>query len=332
MNRLYRPVAVALVALIVLAGIGLAACKQTTDALATVNGVAIPKSEVDTQLARVARQQQTTLTADASQTYRANILESLIQVELIRQQAKTLGVAVTTQQVDDYLAMLEAQYGGQTNFESAIKQSGLTVATIRDSITTRLLTNAVMANVAPTSTITVSDADVSAYYAANKAEFAAPAQVHATHILISATDTVLAQRVFAQAKGGANLAQLATKYSQDAGSAKSGGDLGWAASGNYVPEFKNAVDKMKVGSFVLVKSQFGWHVIKLLGRRPAQTQPLSEVSPQIEQTLIQQSQTTAFTKYVAALRSKADIVITDAALKKLIDATLASTATPSPTP
>jgi foldase protein PrsA len=330
MTRSIRPAAIALVAFLVLAAVALAACKQTTDALATVNGVAIPAAQVNTQLAAVEKQNQTTMTASAKQTYRAQILDSLVQLELIRQQGKKLGVDVTTKQVDDYIAKLTAQYGGEAGFAAALKQSGITMAQLRDSITSRLLVNALMAKVTPTSTITVTDAQISAYYTTNKAtQFTTPAQVHAAHILFSATDTVLAQKVLAQIKAGANFAQMAAKYSKDTASAKSGGDLGWAAPTNYVPQFAQATEKMKVGSLELVKSQFGWHIIKLLGRRSAQVQSLSAVTEQIRQTLVQQTQTTAFTKYVAGLKKKADIQILDPALKKIIDAEASASASPA---
>ena len=330
MTRTIRPVSVVLVVGLVLAAVVLGACNQTKNALATVNGVAIPAAQVDTQLAALKKQQQTTMTVAATQNYRAQILNSLMQLELIRQQGKKLGVVITTKQIDEYINRLVTQYGGKTGFDAALKQSGITMAQLRESISSRLLVDAVMAKVTPTSTITVTDAQVTAYYDTNKAtQFTTPAQVHAAHILFSATDTVLAQKVLAQIKGGANFATLAAKYSKDPGSAKSGGDLGWAAPTNYVPQFAAATQKMKVGSLELVKSQFGWHIIKLLGRRSAQTQALSTVTTQIKQTLIQQAQTTAFTKYVAGLKSKADIVILDAALKKIIDAEASSTATPA---
>jgi len=334
MTRSIRPASVALVAGLVLVAVVLGACNQTKNALATVNGVAIPTAKVDAQLAALKKQQPQSFVGTAgvaaAQNYRAQILSSLVQLELIRQQGKTLGVVVSTKQIDDYINRLVAQYGGKTGFNAALKQSGITMAQLRDSISSRLLVDAVMAKVTPTSTVTVTDAQVSKYYDTNKTtQFTTPAQVHAEHILFSATDTALAQKVFAQVKGGADFATLAAKYSKDPGSAKSGGDLGWAAPTNYVPQFAAATEKMKVGSFVLVKSQFGWHVIKLLGRRPAQTQSLSAVSSQIKQTLIQQAQTTAFTKYVAGLKKKADIVILDPALKKIIDAEASGTAAPA---
>ena len=331
MTRSIRPVSLASVTVLVLAALVSAACNRTGDALATVNGVPIPASQVDAQMAQVEKQ-ATSLTVTAAQDVRARILESLIQAELIRQQGDKLGVGVTTEQIDAAYARLVAQYGGQAAFEKAMKQSGIAVARIRDSIRSRLLSEGIMAKAIPTSTVTVTDPQIGEYYTENKTgEFTTPAQVHAAHILISATDTVLAGKVLALARGGADFAQLAAKYSKDAGSAKTGGELGWAAPGNYAPPLAAAIGKMKAGSVASVKDAAGWHVLKLLGRRPAQTQALSAVSEQIRQTLAQEAQSTAFTGYLADLRRKADVRILDAELKKIIEAGASATASPAPT-
>ena len=96
-----------------------------------------------------------------------------------------------------------------------------------------------------------------------------------------------------------------------------------------MPEFADAVDKMKVNDVRLVETQFGWHIIKLLGRRAATQQTLAEATPAVTQTLQQNAKSEAFSAYLAGLRSKAKIEILDPALKKLIDA--ANAATPKTT-
>jgi peptidyl-prolyl cis-trans isomerase C len=130
-------------------------------------------------------------------------------------------------------------------------------------------------------------------------------------------------------KKGGDFAALAKKYSTDPGSKDKGGDLGWAPSTQYVPEFAKAVTEMKVGEFRLVSTQFGWHIIKLLGTKPETQQSLDQVKEQITQILQQQGQSDAFTKYVDELKKKAKIEILDAELKKVIDAaSVPATSTP----
>lgn len=113
-------------------------------------------------------------------------------------------------------------------------------------------------------------------------------KVRASHILIAANNKKLAEQVLARAKAGSNFAQLARKYSTDKSSAVKGGDLGYFAKGTMVAPFSNAAFSMKVGEIRLVKSQFGWHIIKVTGRERARL-TAAEYS---------QAQQTAFTTWL----------------------------------
>jgi peptidyl-prolyl cis-trans isomerase SurA len=98
-------------------------------------------------------------------------------------------------------------------------------------------------------------------------------QTHARHILIKTSEIVSeaeAKKLILEIKqridGGANFAEQAKRYSQD-GSAQQGGDLDWLSPGQTVPEFEEAVNKLKVGEIGMVQTQFGWHLIQVLERR-----------------------------------------------------------------
>ena len=99
-----------------------------------------------------------------------------------------------------------------------------------------------------------------------------------------------AKALTAQIKGGASFEEAAKKSSKDPGSAPKGGELDWAAPGNYVPEFSQAMTKLQKGGLTdePVKSQFGWHILKLDDVRNAQFPAFEEVKPQIQQRLTQQ--------------------------------------------
>jgi foldase protein PrsA len=336
MTRHSRPVAIALVALLAFAGIAATGCKSTPSAtaIAVVNNVEIPKSAVDTQIAQMKKASPASFEGTAGiqveTQYRAQVLNSLIQLELIKEAAKSLGVSVTTKQIDDYVAQLQTQYGGKDALDSAMKTAGFDMAMLREQINNNLLAQAVSSKVT-TGAITVTDAQVKAYYEQNKTQFSTPAQVHAEHILVSTTSTVLAQDILGQVKNGGDFATLAKKYSTDPGSKSAGGDLGWAAPTAYVTEFANAVSDMKVNEVRLVKSQYGYHIIKLLGRRAASSQTLAEATAQIKQTLESSARSDKFGTYISNLQKKATINILDAALKKIIDANTAQAAGSSTT-
>ena len=140
--------------------------------------------------------------------------------------------------------------------------------------------------------ITVSPQDIETYYKDNQQQYATPEQARSSHILFKtegkddAAVKKQAEDTLAQIKGGADFAALAKKLSDDTGSATQGGDLGLGPRGKMVKEFDDAQFALKPGELSgVVKSQFGYHIIKLTEKQPAKTQTLDEVRPMIEQML-----------------------------------------------
>jgi peptidyl-prolyl cis-trans isomerase C len=148
----------------------------------------------------------------------------------------------------------------------------------------------------------VTDADVKAEYdkfaAANGGK-----EYRARHILVEKEDE--AKKLIADIKRGAKFEDLAKKNSKDPGSGSNGGDLDWANASSYVAEFAAAMTKLDKGKMTdtPVKSQFGFHIIRLDDTRQAQLPPMEQVKPQILQQL-QQQKLGAFQK---ELRDKAKI-------------------------
>jgi len=148
----------------------------------------------------------------------------------------------------------------------------------------------------------VTDADIQAEYdkfaAANSGK-----EYRARHILVEKEDE--AKVIIASLKKGGKFEDIAKKQSKDPGSGANGGDLDWANAGSYVPEFSGALTKLKKGQTTEapVKTQFGWHVIRLDDVRDSQLPKLEEVKPQIAQQLQQQK----LAKFQEDLRGKAKI-------------------------
>ena len=118
-------------------------------------------------------------------------------------------------------------------------------------------------------------------YQAESRLFEVPAQTHARHILITGDGEepkAQAEKLLADIKGGVSSEELAKAQSKDPGSAAKGGDLGFFAEGRMVPEFDAALKDMKPGEVSApLKTQFGWHLIQLVERRPAGKRPYDEV-------------------------------------------------------
>ncbi|MEY4760168.1 MAG: hypothetical protein RLZZ200_24 [Pseudomonadota bacterium] len=132
--------------------------------------------------------------------------------------------------------------------------------------------------------VIVSDAQLREKYAATRENYVEAERRHARHILVK--DKAEADAVYAQVSGGKDFAALAKEKSQDPGSASQGGDLGWADRNAYVPEFTAALFELKAGEVSKpVKTQFGYHVIKLEAVEAGKSRGFDEVKGEIEAQL-----------------------------------------------
>ena len=161
----------------------------------------------------------------------------------------------------------------------------------------------------------ITDADLQKFYDQNKDKFKTGEQVKASHILVKSEQE--AQDIQAQLKKGANFEELAKKHSVDSAGAK-GGDLGWFGKGSMIPEFEKVAFSLKEGEVSgIVKTQFGYHIIKLTGKRPAGIRPFDEVKDQIKAALLPEKQQEVFKKLKEDLKKSAKLSIKEDALKGL---------------
>ena len=234
--------------------------------IAIVNGKAVPKARAEALAQQVARSGRP-ITPDVE----AQIKEEVIAREIFMQEAQKRGLDAT----DDFKAQIELA---------------------RQTILIREL----FAEFQKTAAVT--DADVQAEYdkfvAANGGK-----EYRARHILVETE--AQANAILASLKKGGKFEDIAKKQSKDPGSGANGGDLDWAAPGNFVKEFSDAMIALKKGEVTpaAVKSQFGFHIIRLDDVREAQLPKLEEVKPQIAQQL-QQQRMAAFQQ---ELRAKAKV-------------------------
>jgi peptidyl-prolyl cis-trans isomerase D len=140
--------------------------------------------------------------------------------------------------------------------------------------------------------VTPPQGDIERYYNDNVQQFTTPEQVRASHILLKtegkddAAVKAKAEDVLKQTRSGADFAELAKKFSEDESNAKNGGDLDYFGRGRMVPEFDQAVFAMKPGQISdLVKTQYGYHIIKLVEKKEGATRSLADVRQQITDQL-----------------------------------------------
>ncbi|RII29197.1 MAG: peptidylprolyl isomerase [Geobacter sp.] len=161
----------------------------------------------------------------------------------------------------------------------------------------------------------LSDADLQKFYDANKDKFKTGEQIRASHILVKSEKE--AQDILAQLKKGGNFEELAKKYSTDSAGAK-GGDLGWFGKGSMIPAFEKVAFGLKEGELSgIVTTQFGYHIIKLTGKRPAGIRPFAEVKDQIKAGLLPEKQQEVFKKLKEDLKKNAKISVKEDVLNEL---------------
>jgi peptidyl-prolyl cis-trans isomerase D len=195
-------------------------------------------------------------------------------------------------------------------------------ATYNNSIPEKRQIKYVVVDSAKIATATnVTDQDLQAYYDQHRDEYRVPEQVKVSHILIKtplptpgakedekaiADARAKAEGVLKELKAGGDFAKLAEKYSDDPGSAKSGGDLGWIGRGRTVPEFEKAAFSLGKGQTSdLVKSSYGFHIIRVEDKQEAHLKTLAEVKSEIEEKVKQQKTMRATETAANALLSQA---------------------------
>jgi peptidyl-prolyl cis-trans isomerase C len=218
--------------------------------IAIVNGKAVPKARVDSLLQQAARAGQ-----KVGPEMEAQAKDQVVLREVFTQEAEKKGIATSA----DYRAQMELA-----------RQSIL----IRELFEDFKKKNP------------VSDAEAKAEYDKFKAQVSGT-EYHARHILVESEAE--AKALIVQIKAGAKFEDLAKKNSKDPGSGQNGGDLDFAKADSYVPEFGQAMIKLKKGEMTAepVKTQFGWHIIRLEDTREAQFPAFEDVKPQIVQRLEQ---------------------------------------------
>jgi peptidyl-prolyl cis-trans isomerase D len=177
------------------------------------------------------------------------------------------------------------------------------------------------------------EAELRAQYQSASGQYRTEEGVRAQHILIPSDPTASAEAdiaaraeaegLLARARGGESFDELARAHSQDPGSAASGGDLGFFPRGRMVPEFEQAAFALEPGEISdVVKTQFGYHIIRLNEKQAAGTQPFEQVRAQIEQQLVEERAKTQARERIAATRvriSQGNLANNEEALRGLSD-------------
>jgi peptidyl-prolyl cis-trans isomerase SurA len=319
LRQVSSPVVSSSIALVLLAGLlPVAGCNHghSADVVATVNGRAIMRSELDKgykeQLGDAPQQQQQ-LSQDAADSLRLNVLRVLIDQEIVQQRAEKMNLTATNEEVDAKFAEMKAPYT-EEQFQERLKASNQTVDDLKRALR-RNLTIAKLINKEINSKITVTDADVAAYYNQHKAEFnLIETRYHLAQIQVTsmpsaqpgnlqnskATNDGDAKRKIQALKNrldsGEDFGTLAMNFSEQPETAPNGGDMGFVGESQMHadPAVFNAVTKLKAGEITEIlpvldgqtKKPVGYAIYKLLSRDPPGQRDLND--PRVQQAIRQE--------------------------------------------
>ena len=251
---------------------------QEPAVVATVNGEPVTETDLDVAIADL-NDQFAQLPEDQR---RAAALSAVIEIRLLAAEAEKAGLADS----DEFTRRL-----------AMLRQRALHSAYIEQEIAA-----------------TVTDEAVRARYDKQVAETPATNEVRARHIIVETEDE--AKAIIAELDAGGDFEAIAKEKSKD-GAAAQGGDLGYFAEGRMVPEFEQAAFALDVGKYSTepVKTQFGWHVIKVEDKRAQQPPAFEQVAEQFRTLLLRET----YFERVTALREGASVEIADPVLKEALE-------------
>jgi peptidyl-prolyl cis-trans isomerase C len=264
---------------------------QSGNIVAKVNGENVTQEQLD-ELFNSALKASGTKRSDLNKEQKLAGYNQLIQ-DLIMDKLVALASEneiVTDADVDAELAKMKNQFPDENAFQEQLRQSGMPLEKLKENTRTGLKQSRWMnSQVALTD---VTEEQAKAFYDSNISEFKQPATVRASHILITikagAGASVVKQKkdaatkAWSRANAGEDFNALAKELSEEPGAAESGGDLGFFPKDRMVTEFAEAAFSLDVGEISKpVKTQFGWHVIKVTDKKEAGSVPFSEAKEQV---------------------------------------------------
>ncbi|MHB8418376.1 MAG: peptidylprolyl isomerase [Myxococcales bacterium] len=301
--------------------LGLAACRRDGTAaqaqvIATVNGEAITATDLKRELAQ-SRRGSEGLGPRSEEEFEASRkaeLQRLVERVELLQAARQAGVAASEDDVDKAYLAMHADYPG-TSFDELLADEEISPielkARLRDQLTIRkLFSQNVFSRVA------VTEPEIEAYYAAHRDDFEHPEEVHAEQIVVKTEEEAQALRAAIKA-GKVTFEEAARKHSLSPDS-KDGGDLGWFGRGVMPPIFDEVCFSLppKEPSEV-ISSSYGFHLFRVLEKRPAGTTALEEAKPRIEAKLRSEKNAKAEESFVAALRAKSAVTVDEQGASKV---------------
>ncbi|MFH1072327.1 MAG: peptidylprolyl isomerase [Nanoarchaeota archaeon] len=268
---------------------------------ALVNGEKVTLAELDSQYSSLPETYK-------QLTTKIDLLNQIIEEKLLLQEVAKNKISVTDDEVTTALDnLLVKNKITRDQLEESLQLQGTTLQEFMEVFKKRLLISKYF-NETILKQVRVAEQDSQDYYDMNKDLFVQPEQVNASHILLNTSAE--ADKIYADVKNGADFEEQARKYSIDPSAQYNGGNLGFFSKGMMVKEFEDAAFALKVGEISKpVKSQFGWHIIKVYDKKESQTIQYEEVKDDILNALEMQKAQDAFDLFLKQLKARSTITV-----------------------
>jgi len=294
--------------------------KPVVREVARVNGVKVGPDRLDEALRALLPLESfhRNVSPDRMLALRSQALQDVVDEELQYQEGLRLRLTGTDAEIDAAVTRMARAYKGRNALDEARRRAGVSLADFRAEIR-RTLTIEHARDHEVTGHCQVDESQAARFYAENPSRFIVPEQLH-LHVITIGVDPggsadqwaaakSTATELVRQLRAGASFEQLAARHSTDP-SRTTGGDMGFVHRGSLTDEFEKATTGMAAGEFSdVVQSLFGYHIVRLTGIRPPVQKALADVAPEIRRDLTAKRCAETSRAWLAALRSRASIVI-----------------------
>jgi parvulin-like peptidyl-prolyl isomerase len=292
---------------------------------AVVNRDIITLSEVEQraapELAHLTMERDPRKRGDQRNQILKEALDSLIAEKLVEAEIKEMGLTVTAAEVDEAMADVQKQNNikDPAQFEQLLAREGYTMKSYKEFLGKQIARGRLM-QMKVAAKVKISEEDLKAAYAQYAKREGGDEEVHARHILVAVDPKATPDQVEAARKKAEAIAQEARRPGMDFAalakarsegpSKEDGGDLGFFRRGVMVPAFDKAAFSLKVGEVSdPIRTDFGWHVLKVEEKRAVGVTPYEEMKPKLEAQLRQQKTEKFVEQYVQELKKKASIEV-----------------------
>ncbi|YCA44410.1 peptidylprolyl isomerase [Bacillus sp. JZ8] len=231
----------------------------------------------------------------------AAAVDTLITEKIIDKEAEKEDIKITAKQVNQELDDLKEQYGGEDTFNQTLEASGVSLSSLKEDIKKNKEIEELLRP-----SIKITEKEMKEYFNENKDSFAQAAQVKASHILVD--DKKTAKEIKEKLDKGEDFATLAKKYSTDTATSESGGELGYFEEGTMTDEFDKKAFSMKKGEISdPVKTDYGYHIIKVEDVKEAKQASYKDSKAQVKEAIFNEKLQTEYSTWLEKKKKEYDI-------------------------